>query len=127
MLTAGEQQAKLLQNGPEAQISAQRLMLTDGSNPYAAQPHSEATLAQYNQQRTALPPQGQSYMPQQQQMMIAAQPVQMAPQQMMIAQQPGQPQLVSQQTMLAQQQMQPQLVSQQTLQPNAPVMMAQQP
>ena len=49
MLTAGQQQPQLMQNGPDAQISAQRLMLTEGQNPYAMQPHSQQTMDQYNQ------------------------------------------------------------------------------
>ena len=49
MLTAGQQQPQLMQNGPDAQISAQRLMLTDGQNPYAMTPHSQQTMDQYNQ------------------------------------------------------------------------------
>ena len=73
MLTAGQQQPQLMQNGPDAQISAQRLMLTDGQNPYAQQPHSQATMDQYNQlqrQRTQqMPMQSPSYMPQQQMIM----------------------------------------------------------
>jgi len=48
MLTAGESQPMLMQNGANATVSAQRLMLTDGQNPYALQPHSEQTMMQYN-------------------------------------------------------------------------------
>ena len=49
MSTAGASQPMLMQNGADAEISAQRLMLTNNTNPYTQQPHSPATMAQYNQ------------------------------------------------------------------------------
>ena len=66
MLTAGPAaQPMLMQNGANAEISAQRMMLTNGSNPYAMKPHSEELMAKYNQPAM----QRQATMQQQQQMM----------------------------------------------------------
>jgi hypothetical protein len=48
MLTAGQSQPMLMQNGGDAQVSAQRMMLTNNANPYAMQPHTDATMARYN-------------------------------------------------------------------------------
>ena len=48
MITAGAQQPMLMQNGENAHVSAQRMMLTNGQNPYALAPHSDQTMMQYN-------------------------------------------------------------------------------
>jgi len=50
MLTAGAaSQPMLMQNGVNAEISAQRMMLTNGANPYVMKPHSDEMMAKYNQ------------------------------------------------------------------------------